>query len=133
MAILVVACIFNNKEVLTLFVTAIFVVFLIIATISMLILIIRVIRTGVLYLRKSVVTPVIRGMKRNVVVLLAAGVMCVVFSVLTQLTASTPAILGDNAISELRMVELNGRGEWISLRGHDKSKPILLFLAGGAN
>jgi hypothetical protein len=59
------------------------------------------------------------------------GVLCFGFIGITQLTAFTPQIQGDNAVSELRQVMLNGRKEWISVRGQDKDNPVLLFLAGG--
>jgi len=53
------------------------------------------------------------------------------FIAFTQFTASTPPIDGENSISELIELELNGRKQWISLRGWDKNNPVLLFLAGG--
>ncbi len=69
--------------------------------------------------------------KRNMIYFLAACALCAGFVLLTQAFASTPGINGENAIAELRRVELNGRREWISIRGQDRSKPVLLFLAGG--
>jgi len=67
-----------------------------------------------------------------VAVIITAGL--VIFS---QLNAYTPKIVDekgntpDNSIAELRELELNGRKQWISVRGWDKNAPVLLFLAGG--
>ena len=113
------------------FITIVFAVLMLIAAISLTLLLITLIRLVVKHIRKADKKTVIRGLKRNSVVLVAAFVLCAGFSWITQLTTSTPGIKGENAIAELRQVELNGRKEWISIRGQDKSNPILLFLAGG--
>lgn len=57
--------------------------------------------------------------------------MLFIVVLLSQQTAGTPDIDGENAISELKRVEFNGRTQWISIRGQDKNAPVLLFLAGG--
>jgi pimeloyl-ACP methyl ester carboxylesterase len=69
---------------------------------------------------------------RSVFTFCLLALISISFTIITQLAVSTPAIKdAGNSIAELRKVNLNGRTEWISLRGKDKTKPLLLFLAGG--
>jgi len=55
----------------------------------------------------------------------------------SQWTAHTPAIRDENgnvlpnSVAELIALRFHGRKQWISIRGVDQSKPVLLFLAGG--
>jgi pimeloyl-ACP methyl ester carboxylesterase len=55
----------------------------------------------------------------------------------SQAFATTPPIVDaqgqplPDSIAALERVELNGSRQWVSIRGHDASKPVLLFLAGG--
>lgn len=88
--------------------------------------------------RKKVDTPKqYLRLRRNSLMLLAMIVATGGFIVFSQMTASTPPIkdeLGnqvEGSIAELRQVNLNGREEWISIRGHNRENPVLLFLAGG--
>lgn len=43
----------------------------------------------------------------------------------------TPKIKGDNSISELRKVEINGSDIEIMIRGNNKDNPVVIFVHGG--
>ncbi len=113
------------------FITIIFFALLLGAAVSLFLLLIAGVRLAVTHFRGRDKAPAMRRVKRKGIVMAAAAVLCAGFAGITQLTASTPGIQGENSIAELRQVTLNGRREWISIRGQDKSKPVLLFLAGG--
>ena len=57
--------------------------------------------------------------------------------ILSQAFAMTPTITGADgkplpgSIATLEQVTLNGTRQWVSIRGKDAAKPVLLFLAGG--
>lgn len=72
-----------------------------------------------------------KGVKKGVLGMGIIAAVGIIFVLFTQLTAATPKITKENSIAELREVRLNGRKEWISLRGENRDKPLLLFLAGG--
>ena len=83
------------------------------------------------------VTRTISRLKRTGVVLGGLVVILFGFSMFSQFTAKTPPILNgqnkvlEGSIAELTRLELNGRKEWISIRGDNILNPVLLFLAGG--
>lgn len=49
----------------------------------------------------------------------------------SQMFASTPPIAGTNSIATLEKVNLGGRDQWITIRGKDANKPLLLYLGIG--
>ncbi|HET9589643.1 MAG TPA: alpha/beta hydrolase, partial [Anaerolineales bacterium] len=78
--------------------------------------------------------PTGRGVVIGLGGMMAVGLIAITMS---QFFAMTPPITDTqgNAISgsiaSLEKVKLNGSEQWISIRGKDRSKPVLLFLAGG--
>lgn len=86
---------------------------------------------GIAYIRKKTNSKQLTYLKKTVVFFVAVVVLNMGLIIISQFTASTPPIDAENSISELIKIDLNGRKQWISLRGRDKSAPVLLFLAGG--
>lgn len=75
-----------------------------------------------------------KGIMTGIAGMLLVAILAVVIS---QALAFTPAITDangnplPNSIASLEKVNLNGSEQWISIRGRDVNKPVLLFLAGG--
>ncbi len=80
------------------------------------------------------IKPAWKGATLAVAGILVVSVIAVVAS---QAFAQTPPITDaqgkplPGSVATLERVTLNGSRQWISIRGRDASKPVLLFLAGG--
>lgn len=78
--------------------------------------------------------PAWKGMLLSLAGALIVTALAVVAS---QVTVKTPPITGvdgkplPGSIAVLEQVTLNGSQQWVSIRGKDVTKPVLLFLAGG--
>ena len=92
--------------------------------------------------------PFVSRRSSRIATLVAAGLLAVASSAHAQAAASAPAaadwrtpaqkILRDvrrvtspQGIEETRAVHIGGIEQWISVRGHDRRNPILLFVHGG--
>lgn len=89
---------------------------------------------GALLVAQFRLKPAWKGIAASLAGLAVVAVVAVVAS---QAFASTPPIVDAQgeplagSIATLEQVTLNDSHQWISVRGQDASKPVLLFLAGG--
>lgn len=117
--------------------TIIFLVFLLSVVVLFVIELILGIRWIVKKHKKTVTLKLCDSLKRNSILFLVMLVISGGFMFFTQRLASTPSIkdkqgaVMKNSVAKVKKVELNGRQEWISIRGENKENPVLLFLAGG--
>jgi pimeloyl-ACP methyl ester carboxylesterase len=80
------------------------------------------------------IVPTWKGITAGLSGMLLVSIFAVVIS---QALACTPPIADKNgnvipgSIASLEKVDLNGSQQWISIRGQDVNKPVLLFLSGG--
>lgn len=72
-------------------------------------------------------------MNRKIIKIGKVTIMIIVLIVLVGLIFPTwtPRIKGDNSISTLEQVEINGTGYEVMIRGVDKRNPIVIFVHGG--
>lgn len=110
---------------------------LIIILIILIICLISIVQMAIRRLKKASPGKAAARLKKNAILFAGLAVFMTILVVLSQFTAHTPEIQDQdgkplkNSIAELEKVTLNGRQEWISIRGKNRNNPILLFLAGG--
>jgi pimeloyl-ACP methyl ester carboxylesterase len=72
-----------------------------------------------------------RTVRLTMAILAGFVAVAVIAVAASQMFTSTPPIAGPNSIAVLEKVNLNGRDQWITIRGKDDNKPVLLYLGIG--
>lgn len=114
-----------------------FLILTLLAAITLVSLIVFLVIFLIAQIRKTIHPKQTKRVIGTTIVFCAIILVNVFLVLVSQWSATTPSILDEdgnivkNSIAELREIELNGRKEWISIRGWNKENPVLLFLAGG--
>lgn len=117
--------------------SVVFLLFTLLSVVSLAAILLLLACQIVLRIRKKGKPKVAACLKKTVVFYIAIMIVNLGLVIFSQRNAYTPPIVDEkgnvpkNSIAELIEIELNGRKQWISLRGWDKGSPVLLFLAGG--
>ena len=89
------------------------------------------------FIRGRDMKKILLRLRRRAIWCGALAVLLAVVVLISQWLAYTPPIRKEDgsempgSIAALERLELNGSQQWISIRGKDVTKPVLLFLAGG--
>ncbi len=69
--------------------------------------------------------------RKNAAILIGFIMVAILAVAASQFCAATSPIAGDNSIAVLEKVQLGGTEQWITIRGKDVNKPVLLYLGIG--
>ncbi|MEW6751864.1 MAG: alpha/beta hydrolase [Candidatus Latescibacterota bacterium] len=74
--------------------------------------------------------PALLGVPRTALVLSLAVAGVLVYTFVLR-RGRTPELEGERSVASLETVRLGGAEQWVLIRGHDRSHPVVLFLHGG--